>query len=145
MKRAASIEALLRKVNADFAGLRVAYDASLHQKTVSEDLKVAIKNIFENLRSCLDYLAQDIFDAHFMQQAPSTFTIPPFRSDGYLPEGVYVCSEAEVFFHFGSSNRRRRRLVLHLRRWLGLARQIGAQRLILIQPNRSPQAVPGRI
>ena len=56
MKRAASIEALLRKANADFAGLRGAYDSSLHEMHVREDLKVAIKNIFENLRSCLDYL-----------------------------------------------------------------------------------------
>lgn len=64
MKRAASIEALLRKASADFADLRLAYDSSLHEKHVREDLKVAIKNIFENLRSCLDYLANDIFDTH---------------------------------------------------------------------------------
>lgn len=57
--------------------------------------------------------------------------IPPFRSDGYLPEGVYVCSESEVIFRFGSANRRRRRLVLRLRRWLELGRQIGAQRLLV--------------
>jgi hypothetical protein len=64
-----------------------------------------------------------------MEQEPSS--IPPFRSDGYLPEGVYVCSEAEVLFRFGSSNRRRRRLVLRLRRWLELGRQIGARRLLV--------------
>jgi hypothetical protein len=64
MKRAASIEALLRKANTDFANLRAAYDSSLHEQHVAEDLKVAIKNIFENLRSCLDYLAHDIFDTH---------------------------------------------------------------------------------
>lgn len=27
-----------------------------------EDLRVSIKNIFENLRSCLDYLGQDLFE-----------------------------------------------------------------------------------
>jgi hypothetical protein len=64
MKRAASIEALLRKAAADFSNLKKAYESSLAQKHVSEDLKVAIKNIFENLRSCLDYMAQDIFEAH---------------------------------------------------------------------------------
>lgn len=64
MKRTASIEALLRRANDDYADLRKAYDSSLHKKHVSEDLKVAIKNIFENLRSCLDYLAQDIFEIH---------------------------------------------------------------------------------
>lgn len=66
-----------------------------------------------------------------MKQDPATFTIPSFRSDGYLPEGVYVCSEAEVPFRFGLSSRRRRRLVLRLRRWLELGRQVGAQRLLV--------------
>jgi hypothetical protein len=64
MKRASSIEALLRKAYTDFASLKTSYEASLHQQAVSEDLKVAIKNIFENLRSCLDYLAHDIFGTH---------------------------------------------------------------------------------
>ncbi|MGE0827582.1 MAG: hypothetical protein AB7G75_35370 [Candidatus Binatia bacterium] len=66
-----------------------------------------------------------------MEQTPSSFAIPPFRLDGYLPEGVYVCSEAEVIFRFGSSNRRRRRLVLRLRRWLELGRQVGVRRLLV--------------
>jgi hypothetical protein len=64
MNRAASIEALIRKAQSDFGTLRAAYDSSLHEKHVREDLKVAIKNIFENLRSCLDYIAHDIFEAH---------------------------------------------------------------------------------
>ena len=58
-------------------------------------------------------------------------TIPPFRPDGYLPEGIYVCSDAEAIFRFGSSSRRRRRLVLRLRRWIELGRQIGAKRLLV--------------
>lgn len=66
-----------------------------------------------------------------MEQTPLSSTIPPFRPDGYLPEGVYVCSEAEVVFRFGSSNRRRRRLALRLRRWIELGRQVGAQRLLV--------------
>ncbi len=64
MKRATSIEALLRKSQTVFTDLKRAYDASLHDKQVREDLKVDIKNIFENLRSCLDYLAHDIFEKH---------------------------------------------------------------------------------
>lgn len=66
-----------------------------------------------------------------MEQAPPSSTLPPFRPDGYLPEGVYVCSEAEVLFRFGSSSRRRRRLVLRLRRWTELGRQVGARRLLV--------------
>ncbi len=30
-----------------------------------------------------------------MEQDASFSNIPPFRADGYLPEGIYVCSEAE--------------------------------------------------
>jgi len=66
-----------------------------------------------------------------MKQTPPSLTLPPFRPDGYLPEGVYACSEAEVLFRFGSSSRRRRRLALRLRRWLELGRQVGAQRLLV--------------
>jgi hypothetical protein len=66
-----------------------------------------------------------------MEQEPAPSNLPPFRPDGYLPEGVYVCSEAEVMFRFGSSGRRRRRLVLRLRRWVALGRQIGAKRLLV--------------
>jgi hypothetical protein len=66
-----------------------------------------------------------------MKQTPPSSTIPPFRPDGYLPEGVYVCSEAEALFRFGSSSRRRRRLVLRLRRWIELGRQVGARRLLV--------------
>lgn len=64
MKRAGSIAALLKKARADFARLKDEYNASLHEKHVREDLKVSIKNIFENLRSCLDYLAHDIHETH---------------------------------------------------------------------------------
>jgi hypothetical protein len=64
MKRAASIEALLKKSRADLGELKAAYDTSLHEKHVREDLKVLIKNIFEYLRSCLDYIAQDTFETY---------------------------------------------------------------------------------
>ena len=64
MKRSDSIEALLKKARGDFTRLKDEYNASLHEKHVRDDLKVSIKNIFENLRSCLDYLAHDIFEKH---------------------------------------------------------------------------------
>jgi hypothetical protein len=57
--------------------------------------------------------------------------IPAFRSDGYLPEGVYSCSEAEATFRFGAGSRRRKRLVLRLRRWIELSKQIKATKLLL--------------
>jgi hypothetical protein len=63
MKRASSIEALLKRAAADSSELRAAYEASLHSKHISDELRVQIKSIFENLRSCFDYMAQDIFDS----------------------------------------------------------------------------------
>lgn len=57
--------------------------------------------------------------------------IPAFRPDGYLPEGLHLASEAEVTFRFGSTGTRRRRLALRLRRWIELARQVGARRFLI--------------
>ena len=66
-----------------------------------------------------------------MAQGPVTSPIPPFRPDGYLPEGVHGCSESDVIVRFGSSNRRRRRLALRLHQWIELGRQVGAKRLLV--------------
>jgi len=57
--------------------------------------------------------------------------IPAFRPDGYLPEALHQTTDAEATFRFGSTTSRRRRLILRLRRWLVLARNIGARRLLV--------------
>lgn len=57
--------------------------------------------------------------------------IPDFRDDGYLPEGLHVATDAEITFRFGTSTIQRRRLTLQLRRWIELARIIGAKRLFI--------------
>lgn len=57
--------------------------------------------------------------------------IPDFRDDGYLPEGLYVATEAEVTFRFGTATPRRRRLALRVRRWIQLSRAVAAKRLFL--------------
>ncbi len=62
MKRANSIDALIRKTKDSLVGLKKDYQAALHDKTISDGLKIDIKNIFENLRSCLDYFACEIFE-----------------------------------------------------------------------------------
>ena len=80
MKRAASIQALLKKAKADFVELKQAYKLSLAEKHVSDNLRVSIKNIFENLRSCLDYLAQDIFETHCASSKKPDRLYFPIRS-----------------------------------------------------------------
>jgi hypothetical protein len=57
--------------------------------------------------------------------------IPAFRPDGYLPEGLHLTSEADFLFRFGSGTSRRRRLALRVRRWIVLARAVGATRLLI--------------
>lgn len=64
VKRKGQIDALIRRAHSDFENLKTDYDRSLEEKQVAEDLKVSIKNIFENLRSCLDYLAHEIHENH---------------------------------------------------------------------------------
>ena len=65
MKRSSSIRALLGSAEADAAGLKVAYQDSLDAKQVSDVLRVRIKTILENLRSCFDYMAHDIFESKY--------------------------------------------------------------------------------
>lgn len=57
--------------------------------------------------------------------------VPSFRDDGYLPEGLYMATEAEVVFRFGSGTPRRRRLILRLRRWLDLSRRTRSRRFLI--------------
>lgn len=63
--------------------------------------------------------------------SPQDSTIPPFRTDGYLPEGLFLATEAQITFRFGASTRRRRRLILRVRRWVELSRQVKARRLLI--------------
>src|SRR5437867_3810526 len=58
--RAQSRSALLARANRDLAKVEAGYAASLDARIIAADLKIDIKNVCENLRSVLDYLAQDI-------------------------------------------------------------------------------------
>ena len=57
--------------------------------------------------------------------------LPAFRPDGYLPVGLHPATEPELIFRFGSATPRRRRLALHVRRWIELARTARATRLLI--------------
>lgn len=76
MRRSKSIKALIEKSKKDFVALKADYDSSLQHQTVSEELKIDIKNIFENLRSCLDYLAHDIHEECVGGNPPNRLNFP---------------------------------------------------------------------
>ena len=59
-RRQADIQALLTQAREQLREVEGKYQSSLTAKSVSPDLKVKIKNLCENLRSVLDYLAHDI-------------------------------------------------------------------------------------
>lgn len=64
MTRKTDIEALLERANKEVLKIIEEYNKSLHDKTIGIDLKIDIKNYFNNLRSILDYLAHDIVEKY---------------------------------------------------------------------------------
>ena len=63
-KRKTSIEMLLTRCDSELARIEKEYTDSLHQQQVRSDLQIDIKNPCENLRSVLDYIADDIRETH---------------------------------------------------------------------------------
>lgn len=59
-----NIDALLKKANDQMKAIRAEYDRSLQAKEIEPALKIDIKNLCENLRSALDYIAHDIREKH---------------------------------------------------------------------------------
>ena len=62
--RERDINALIKKTKKQYSAIKSEYESSLTQQSVSEDLSIDIKNLCENLRSALDYLAHDIQETH---------------------------------------------------------------------------------
>lgn len=58
------INALLKRSAGDFEVLSGKYQQCLHEKTISSDLKIDIKNLAGNIRSVLDYIASNIRDSY---------------------------------------------------------------------------------
>jgi hypothetical protein len=71
--------------------------------------------------------------------------IPPFRPDGYLPDGLHTAPEADIIFRFGSATARRRQLTLRVRRWVELARQVDARRLLIDGSYVTEKPSPGDV
>lgn len=75
MSRRKNIEALLARAEKSVKPLKADYDVALKAKIISEDIKIDIKNIFENLRSVIDYLAHDISE-HLADSQPGRLYFP---------------------------------------------------------------------
>ena len=58
--RKTNIQALLARVEGDAGKIEHEYNVSLHAKVIQPDLRIDIKNLFENFRSILDYLAHEV-------------------------------------------------------------------------------------
>lgn len=58
------INALIERAKKQYSDIKNKYELSLSQQSVSEDLRIDIKNFCENIRSALDYLAQDVRETH---------------------------------------------------------------------------------
>jgi len=71
--------------------------------------------------------------------------VPPFREDGYLPEGRHTASEDEVVARFGVGTSHRADLMERLRRWLELARAVGAPRFFIDGSFVTRKAMPGDV
>lgn len=62
--RETQIKALVTRAEVQLFTIESEYQSSLNQESVSERLKIEIKNMCENLRSALDYLAHDIQETY---------------------------------------------------------------------------------
>jgi hypothetical protein len=56
--------------------------------------------------------------------------IPEFRSDGYLPDGLHLATEADVTFSWFEQPSASA-AALRVRRWVELARIVGARRILI--------------
>ena len=56
--------ALLDHADAELPKIKLAYEASLNAKQISPVLLVEIKNVFENIRSALDFVAHGVHGKH---------------------------------------------------------------------------------
>jgi hypothetical protein len=73
MKRYKSSRKLIANVDTTIAALEVEYELARADDTVIEIMVVEIKNAMENLRSCLDFCAQDVKDFHCSARSGDTY------------------------------------------------------------------------
>lgn len=91
--RKSNIDALLSKAQDQLKAIRTEYDQSLNAQQIAPALKIDIKNLCENLRSALDYIAHDIREKHCPAANPrDRFYFP------ILPDAQAFARQANQWF-----------------------------------------------
>lgn len=91
--RKKDVDALLIRSQNDITAIEESYQNCLHAQCISTELKIDIKNLCENLRSVLDYIAHDIHDEYCSgANSKSAFYFP------ILPDNRQFQSQTERWF-----------------------------------------------
>ena len=96
MNRKSDVGAILIAATQQYNTVRQDYERALRDKSL--DLRVPVKNIMENLRSALDYMAHDIYES--CCQSTRSFSGQPDPKNIYFPYGK---TEADFKAGLGSS------------------------------------------
>ena len=96
MSRKDDIEVTLAAARDQYENICEAYDRALRDESL--DLRVSVKNLMENLRSALDYMAHDIYES--CCQTARLASGKPEPRNIYFPHGR---SEADFRSGMGSS------------------------------------------
>ena len=81
MSRKSDIEALLNRAEKNLIQIEIKHQKALEVKEISDDLKIDIKNFFENLRSALDYIARDLVEKYCQTADPNSNLYFPIRKN----------------------------------------------------------------
>ena len=79
--RKANIDALLKHADGVLTKIEAEYQKSLHAKSIDAALRIDIKNLCENLRSALDYLAHEVRETFCGQARPDAKFYFPILPD----------------------------------------------------------------
>lgn len=107
MTRRQSIEALLEEADNQLSEIRQLYLASAQARQVDPVVAIRVKNFLENLRSVLDYLAQEIRETCCGGRGPKTFYFPIFQKkrdfdnkvDKWYPQLGVRCPEVRQYLY----------------------------------------------
>jgi len=96
MNRKSDVGAILSAANEQYISVRQGYERALRDKSL--DLRVPVKNLMENLRSALDYMAHDIYESYCHSTQVASGRTDPTKI--YFPYGQ---TEANFKASVGSS------------------------------------------